>query len=456
MRSIVAISAVAVLVLGLLVGPGGTAMAANTKIYAGTTIRVIAETQNPTLALEKLLPEFEKLTGIKVELTHGPIDSVVQKELLALQSGTGEFDVISAPYQFLGSFAENGYVLPLEPLMNDARLSVIPGFDKNDIIKGMWDAAGLWKGTYYGIPSNTCIMMLFYRKDLFENSTEKANFKAKYGYDLRVPQTWKEYRDIAEFFTRKKGEMLAGRKLTHDFYGTTIAAKRHDAMTCEWLNYAWSFGGGIFDKRGNLIINSSKNVDALEFFVAMKKFSPPGVSNNTWDEVTTQFQQGIVAMALQWNDCAPSLEDPESSKVVGKMGYGAIPVGEAPAAHFGAWTYFIPQTSKNPEAAWLFLQWANTPSVQKRLALMGGFPCLKSVYDDPELLQKLPYWKASLEAYKISSTRPRIPEWNEMNNEMMLELSKAVSGEQTPKQALDALQQKYEKLLKGQLPLSYQ
>ncbi len=446
---------VAVLVMGLM-GSVGTTAAADTRLYAGSTIRIIAETQNPTLALEKLLPEFEQLTGIDVELTHGPIDSVVQKELLALQSKTGEFDVISAPYQFLGSFAENGYVLPLEPLMDNARLAVIPGFDRDDIIKGMWDASGLWKGTYYGIPSNTCIMMLFYRKDLFENAAEKADFKKRYGYDLQAPRNWKQYRDIAEFFTRKKGETLAGTRLAYDFYGVTIAGKRHDAMTCEWLNYAWSFGGGIFDRNGNLIINNPKNQSALEFFVSMKEFSPPGVSNNTWDEVTTQFQQGIVAMAVQWNDCAPSLEDPQSSRVVGKMGYGAIPVGEAPAAHFGAWTYFIPRSSRNPEAAWLFLQWANTASVQKRLALMGGFPCLKSVYDDPELLKKLPYWAASLEAYKISSTRPRIPEWNEMNNEMMLELSRAVSGEQTPKQALDALQQKYSKLLAGQLPLSYQ
>lgn len=445
-----------IMALLVLVLATGTTLASNPRMFEGTTIRVIAETQTPTLALEKLLPEFEDLTGIKVELTHGPIDSVVQKELLALQSGICDYDVISSPYQFLGSFAENDYVLPLEPLMDNPKLSVIPGFDREDMIGGMWDASGLWKGTYYGIPSNTCIMMLFYRKDLFKDPAEKAEFSKRYGYELQVPKTWEQYSDIAEFFTRKKGELLAGQKLAHDFYGVTIAGKRHDAMTCEWLNYAWSFGGGVFDGKGNLIINSPQNTAALEYFVGLTKYAPPGVTNNTWDEVTTQFQQGIVALAVQFNDCAPALEDPTASKVHGKMGYGAIPIAKSPAAHFGAWTYFIPKAAKNPEAAWLFLQWANTPSVQKRLALDGGFPCVKSVYEDKELLENLPYWEASLEAYKISSTRPRIPEWNEMNNEMMLELSKAVSGEKTPKQALDTLQEKYNKLLQGQLPMSYQ
>ena len=434
----------------------GCSAATDTKLYAGTTIRVIAETQNPTLALEKLLPEFEKLTGIKVELTYGPIDSVVQKELLALQSETGEYDVISSPYEFLGSLVENGYVQPLEPLLNNTNLNVIPDFDQEDFIKGMWSASGNWEGTYYGIPSNTCIMMLFYRKDLFENPAEKEAFINKYGYELEVPKSWNQYKDIIQFFTREKGQMLAGEKLDHDFYGTTIAGKRHIAMMCEWLNYAWSFGGGIFDKEGNLIIDSQENVAALDFFNEMKKYSPPGVSNNTWDEVTTQYQQGIVAMGIQWNDCAPSIEDPETSKVAGKMGYGAIPIGEAPAAHFGAWSYFIPKSSKNPEAAWIFLQWANTTAVQKRIALTGGFPCLKSVFNDPELLQKLPYWEASLEAYKISSCRPRIPEWNQMNSDMVLELSKVISGEQNSQKALTELKLKYEKLLKDKLPILYQ
>ena len=41
-----------------------------------------------------------------------------------------------------------------------------------------------------------------YRKDWFEDPTEMANFKAKYGYDLAVPKDFKQLRDIAEFFTR--------------------------------------------------------------------------------------------------------------------------------------------------------------------------------------------------------------------------------------------------------------
>ena len=435
----------------------GTATDAKTGIrqFEGTTLHIIAEQQNPTIALEKQLGKFEDLTGIKVELEMGPIDSVVQKEMLALQAGNSDYDVISMPYQFLGNLVTNNYIMPIDDLMNDKNLQLVDGFSKDDMITGMMDASGRWKDKLYGVASNTCIMFYAYRKDIFENAEEKAAFKAKYGYDLAVPTNWDQYSDIAEFFTRAKGQKLAGEILASDFYGVTIAGKRHDAMTCEWLNYAWSFGGGLFDKSGNLIINSQENQDALAYFNEMKKYSPPGVSNNTWDEVTAQIQQGIVGMAVTWNDTAPALENKEESKVAGKMGYGAIPVGKASAAHYGAWSYYIPAKAKNPAASWLFLEWFNTPDVQKSISLEGGFPTLQSVYNDPELL-KIPYWQGSLEAYKISSVRPRIPEWNEMNNEMMLELSKVIGDEQTPKQALDNLQAKYEVLLKGKLPVSYQ
>ena len=432
-----------------------TLLVAAEQKYAGVTIRVIAEQQNPTLAMQKQIPNFEEITGIKVELEIGPMDNVVGKEILALESGTGAYDIISIPYQFLGQLVENGYLQPLDPFLNRKDLN-LEDFDKSDLISGMVSASGEWKGVSYGIPSNSCIMIMFYRKDIFENPEEKAAFKAKYGYELKVPVNWIQYRDLAEFFTRKPGDNLMGETLKHSFYGTSIAGKRHDAMTCEWLNYAWSFGGGIFDEKGNLVINNPKNVEALTYFKDLVEFCPPGVSNNTWDELTTQMQQGIVAMEIQWNDCAPSIEDPETSKVVGKVGYALIPKREVPVAHFGAWTYFIPVDAPNAEAAWLFLQWVNTYKVQKAIALEGGFPCLTSVYNDPELSEKLPYWKASLDAYEISSTRPRIPEWNVMNTEMMLELSMVISGEQTSAQALSNLQKKYNDILKGKLPVTYQ
>ena len=467
MKKVLALALILAMLISILAGCSSQSSASQTSAtsdpasntgvrkYAGTTLHMIAEQQNPTIALQKQLVKFEELTGIKVVLEMGPFDSVVQKITLAMQSGSDAYDIIATPYQFLGNLVVNQYVQPLEPLMQNKDLQIIDNYNEADIIKGMWDASGKWKDKVYGIPANSCIMIMAYRKDLFENEAEKSAFKTKYGYDLAVPTNWDTYRDIAEFFTRKAGSTLAGQTLAQDFYGVSMSGKRHDATTCEWLNYAWSFGGGVFDKDGNIIIGNDKNVAALDYYTNLQKFAPPGITNKTWDEQTTDMQQGIASMAIIFNDCLPAIENPEQSKVAGKMGYAAIPVKESPAAHYGAWSYFIPTKSPNPEAAWVFLQWFNTPEVQKNIALDGAFPNLQSTYSDPELMKR-PYWQATLDAYKISSTRPRIPEWNSMNEELMLELSNAISEQATPKDALQAAQKKYEEILTGKTPVTYQ
>ena len=434
---------------------GAPSASASARKFEGTVLHMIAEQQTPTVALEKQLQAFKDKTGIEVLLEMGPFDNVVQKVTIAMQSGSGEYDIIATPYQFLGNLVVNGYIQPLEPLMNNPDLRIIPEYDENDVIKGMWDASGKWKDKVYGVSANSCIMFFAYRKDIFDNAEEQAAFKAKYGYDLAVPLNWNTYRDIAEFFTRKAGETLMGEKISQDFYGVSMSGKRHDATTCEWLNYAWSFGGGVFDENGNVIIGNDKNVAALEYYKNLEPFAPPGIANKTWDEQTTDMQQGIAAMAIIFNDCVPAIEDPEESRVVGKMAYGAIPVGEKPVAHYGAWSYFIPTKSKSPEAAWVFLQWFNTPEVQKVLAMDGAFPNLVSTYNDPDL-NALPYWKATMDAYEISTTRPRIPEWNAMNEELMLQISNALTGQITPANALAETQKVYEELLAGQLPVTYQ
>lgn len=422
------------------------------KPYAGSTIRFIGESVPPTNALVELIPQFEELTGIKVEVEIYPYNTVVQKEMLDVTSQQGYYDVMSLPYEHLGKFVENNYIVPIDKWLNDPKFTP-PSFEKDDLINAMWDASSLWKGKYYGFPSNSCTMFFVYRKDLFENSEEQAGFKARYGYDLQLPKDWATYKDIAEYFTRKSGEKLMGEVRDRDFFGVALAGKRHPAMTCEWLNYAWSFGGGVFDGNGyaanNLIINSPENVTALQYFIDLFQSAPPGSTNYTWDEVAIAFQQDTVAMAVEWNDCAIGIEDPANSKVVGKMGYGVLPMDpivKRPVSHFGSWTYVINAFSENQDEAYLFITWALSPETELEWAKKGGVPCRTATYNNPALSGE--FWSATKDALSQAVDRPRIPEWGEMESQMQLALSEAVAGTKTPKEALDWLYNRYVELLK--------
>ena len=424
-----------------------------TKDYSGTKLSYIGEATLNTQILQKLTSDFTNKTGVTVSMEQNPYDALVQKETLDFSTHQGSYDVVSLPYEYLGGFTEKNYIAPV-------KIPKVPGFDSGYIIPNLWKETSSWKGKYYGAPSNSAVMMMFYRKDLFNDPDEKAAFKKEYGRELAPALTWQQYRDIAEFFTRKKGEKLASKPLSQDFYGLTLAGKRHQATPLEWFNYAWTFGGGLFDKSGGLILNSPGSVAALAYEVSLTKFAPPGYTSTTWDEMTSAFQQGTVAQAIAWGDTAGSLEDPSQSRVAGKMGYASIPVkneGDKPTAMLGSWTYAINPDSQNQEAGKLFIAWALSKPIQTKLATNGGLPALKPVFENPSLIKKLPYWRQELKSLNESRPRPRIPQWGGISDELALQISRALSGDLSPSQALDEAQSSLKNgVLKGVLPVRYQ
>lgn len=420
----------------------------SSKNQSGTVIRFMGEASAVTDALESLIPDFEKQTGIKVIVEKYPYETVVQKAMLDFTSGTRTYDVLSLPYEYLGRVVDKGYIQDIDKYLSDKKFTP-DSFDAKDLITALWKSSSNWKGKYYGFPSNPCIMMMVYRRDLMENPIEKAAFKKRYGYELKVPKTTKEYYDITQFFTRKKGEKLAGKTLTDNFYGLGTMSKRHTALTCDFLNWMWSFNGGIFDSgkdSGKLTVNSANNLNALNYYKSLQKNAIPGSFDYTWDEITTAMQQGMIFSGIFFNDCIPSLLDPVNSKVVGKLGYALTPSVGKPAAHLGAWTYCIPKGSNNPDAAYKFISWAISKETQKKWTLLGGIPSRVSIYNDPEI-KKIEFMPMTLQAMKISDNRPRIAEWGEMDTVLQEQVHEALSGQIATKKALDNIQSQYKKLL---------
>jgi multiple sugar transport system substrate-binding protein len=429
------------------------------RAYEGTTLNVIGEATANTQIVEKLLPDFEAKTGIKVNIEQAPYDSLVQKAVLDFTTHKGNYDVLSIPYEYLGAFAEKKYLSEQDAFTTSPPAGLGSTFSASDIIPSLWKASSNWKDHWYGMPSNSAVMMMFYRKDLFSDPTEQAAFKAKYGYDLAPAKTWQQYQDIAAFFTRASGTKLAGKDLSAPFYGVTLAGKRHVATVLEWMNYSWTKGGDLFDPSGQPAFNSADNVAALTYEKGLTAYAPPGYTSATWDEVTAQLQQGIAAESITWGDTAGAMEDAAQSKVAGKMGYTVIPTqteGDKPEAHLGSWTYSVNADSKNQEAAQLYMAWALSKPVQLELANQGGLPALTSTFSDTGLIAKLPYWGQELTSLQQARSRPRIPQWSGISDALALSISQALAGQAAPQAALDEAQKKITSLMSGALPVSYQ
>ncbi len=108
----------------------------------GTSLSMIAEATLNSQVLDSLLPDFTAKTGIDVQLEQAPYDSVVQKLTLDATTKQGGYDIVSLPYEFLGAFAEKGWIAPIDDRLKDTS-SFGPGFDPSAIVQALWKASSV-------------------------------------------------------------------------------------------------------------------------------------------------------------------------------------------------------------------------------------------------------------------------------------------------------------------------
>jgi multiple sugar transport system substrate-binding protein len=459
-----------------------------TKPYQGKTLRMIGESLPPLEALEKVKAEFENRTGVKVVIEQYGHEEVIEKTTADFAGQTGTYDLILNPHREIGRYVENNWITPIEDFMSDPTLRD-PGFDIKGkaFINQFWlEETCAYQGKMYGLPFHQISMYLWWRYDLLENPIERTDFKKKYGYELPAPPlNWKEYRDVSEFFTRKRGGKLMGQPLNHDMYGNVVQGGRHVSAWYWFLNVLYSFGGREMeikrgDQYGPVTINSPVAVQALQYCVDMLQFSPPGSTTYTWDEAQAAQQQNIAVLGIQWDDATWAVEDPKQSKVAGKMAFSGTPIGKEKMTQVEGWSYFIPKSSKKPKLAYLFIQWAMGEKAQVAQQLSGGESGLMSTYSNPDV-QKIPYVPTALylKSNKVLSVRkfgakngvgvpetflkasnpvkgntevswvpkPTFPEQEQIVEAITLAVNEALTGEKTPQQALDEAAARMKKVL---------
>ncbi len=316
--------------------------------YKGTTLRLFVPVNPSHTTIKNVLPEFEKLTGMKVNYEELPEANAREKLTVEFTAGSSTIDVfVSSLHQERLLFAKNGWYTPLDEYLNSPTLTA-PDYDWNDFFQGAKDIASV-NGKLIGTPENMDTNITYYRKDLFDAA------------GLKPPQNM--------------DEMEAAAKKLHNpptVYGFVARGQKTQNAT-QIDPYFRNFGGGYFDKSGQPIMNSEGDIKAVDYYASLlKKYGPPGVTNFNWPEASALFQQGRVAIYTDGAGFAGPFEDKTKSTVAGKMGYGIFPAG--PAGNFPPLygnSYSIYSGSKNKEAAWFFCQWAtNKANVLKVLA--GG------------------------------------------------------------------------------------
>lgn len=421
--------------------------------YKGQTVHIACEAYAPCIAYQKFIPEFEQRTGIKVTVEAGDLAQLQQLTMTDALTGTQVYDLVQTTNLVIGAWGEHGFATPIQPFLDNSALHD-PGYKLADLAPGVIASTGTYKGELLGLPYMLSSLFGIYRKDIAADPAERAAFKAKYGYDTPFNgdkwievKDWQQWRDIAEFYNRKKGEKAGGQVLENNLWGTATAFKRHVTVFYDYERILLGMGGVMIDDKGVPQFDKPEAKKALDYFLDWRQFAPPSYKEDTWDEEYSGFCTGKLFSIPGWADSTAMQEKPEECPAVaGKIGYFLHP-GPHTVSDGSSWV--IPSKSKNKEGAFLLAQFLGSYDVQKRCHPLGCLSFREDVLSDPAFDND----GATMASRKLLSdpnlvyTRPALPQWVELQPIVLDQLSAAGAGQQDADTTLKNLQEGFNEVL---------
>jgi multiple sugar transport system substrate-binding protein len=445
--------------------------------FTGQTVTVIVNTAGEKGPISgpfyEIRDEFEKATGAKLNIVEVPFAEHFPKLLTDLTTGTGQYDTSIAGAWWLGDLVGGDYILDYDKWYDDPRF---PKWDIEDVQPGP-RALLEYGGKKYMVGNDHDGQVMYYRRDLLEDEAHKTAFKEKYGYDLKVPETWKEFRDVAEYFN---GKDLNGDGKPDN--GVTMHLKVGGQGMFHFMSFAAPFVIGPDNK--NLfwfdpetmkpLMDSPGHMRAMETLVDLIQFGPEAMMGWSLGEAWDHFLRGEAALTFTWGDLG-ALAQQEGSQVKGKTGAAPLPgtdeyydinkgewvktdtVNRVGNTTGGSWAGVISKASKAPEATYYLL--ALMASKPKSLIYAargwdGVDPGRFSHYLPPDGTAKIDeylaagwdeqdikdYTKAYFDNFSAAEQFPylRIPGTFEYWTALDTHLSEAATKQKTPEEALKA------------------
>ncbi len=365
--------------------------------YSGTTVDVVFLLRPGYAAIEAMVPEFEKETGIKINIIKHPYENALGEQVRDFVAG-GDLDIALIDLVWIGNFAENDWIVPIDKIKADYPEIIDPGLDLDDFFPLVLNAFGGWNNTLYGLPFDNYSGLMFYNKKMLADA----------GFD-GPPKTWQELKDVYGPALTKDGK--------HAF---ALQSKRNETQSADsFARMLWPFGGSFLNAEFRSNLNSEESQTGLKFRQDLMQYMPDGIVAYDHAETVNAFSQGDVAIITEWSAFYSSVVDPKTSKVAADVGIAPEPKGPAgrkPA--LGGFSLAVAEQADDKEkaAAWLFIQWATSKANAGEYLARGGVPARQSAYADPKLAEKFTFIPALVESWKegVPEFRPRFAEWPEI------------------------------------------
>ena len=376
-----------------------------------------------TGSVQELIDEFNSRNEGQIQTTYRemPADSGQHFDQLKteFQSGSGDIDVIGGDVIWPAQFAANGWISDLSDRY--------PEEERGEFLPAPIQA-NTYQGRIYGVPWYTDAGMLYYRRDLLEQSGFSG-----------PPRTYDELKDVASRVQRDSGTR----------YGFVFQGADYEGGVVNALEYIWNSGGEVLDPSdpNRVTIDSPEAIIGLQIERGMisDSIAPEGVTQYKEQESATIFLNGDAVFMRNVPRMYALASDPNESKIKPEqIGVSALPVaaeGNQSHSNLGGWNLFINAASKNQDAAWEFIRFISAPEQQKFRALNGSvIPTRQSLLEDREILEKVPVISLGREAIQNTKPRPVSPYYSDMSLRMAKQFNASLRGNVSPEDAVKTLQ----------------
>ncbi|MBU6320661.1 MAG: ABC transporter substrate-binding protein [Alphaproteobacteria bacterium] len=452
--------------------------------FQGLEIKVVSETITTHEYESKVLaPAFTAITGIKV--THDLIGEgdVVEKLQTQMQSGQNIYDAYVNDSDLIGTHWRYQQVRNLSEWMAGEGADVTsPTLDIADFIGSKFTTGP--DGKLYQLPDQQFANLYWFRYDWFTDPKNKADFKAKYGYDLGVPVNWSAYEDIAEFFT---GRQIDGKTV----WGHMDYGKKDPSLgwrfTDAWLSMAGNGDKGEpnglpVDEWGIRVDENSRPVGSCvvrggdtngpaavysitKYIEWLKKFAPPQAQGMTFSESGPVPAQGEIAQQMFWYTTFTADMVKPGLPVLNADGTPKWRMAPSPHGAYwepgqklgyqdaGAWTLMKSTPVDRAKAAWLYAQFVTSKTVDVKKSHVGLTFIRESTIQHASFTERAPKLGGLIEFYRSparvqwSPTGTNVPDYPKLAQLWWQNIGDAASGAKTPQQAMDALCEAQEAVL---------
>ncbi|HHU02506.1 MAG TPA: sugar ABC transporter substrate-binding protein [Christensenellaceae bacterium] len=401
------------------------------RLYEGVTLNVLLKEGYEIEVMQKYYKDFEDATGIKVNLEVYDEPTTRQKFILDVTSKTGFYDITATSFWYFPEYQINGWLAPIDEFI--AEKTDPEWYKKEDIPQSAMDTFSA-DGVHYCMPQTIISGMGYYRKDILE----------KHG--LNPPETVDDVMALIPIIKEKEPELL----------GIAERGAPNFASLGTYLGWAWGYGAQLLDEDYGVHANSPEMLEAITDLVSIiRNYGPADSASLTFIQMAEKYTSGNCFFFFDTSGHGSAIEDPKQSVVNGKTGYVIM---EGPIGRPLQWLYMeglgINAYSKNKEAAWLFLQWRMSRETTMkefeelaRTDVPNLYVLNSPEYSDFAETKGVSEYTTKLqESWEMADINywPFIPQFVEIGDAFMIEISAAIAGTQDVKTALDNAQRSIE------------